>query len=118
MSDESLPTSPFDVIIGSDRQFVAAARTTTLENLAPIGSGHTLAETVHAHATADPGLIRSFRHFNSSLKGIILLFNNCQAGHKELCGEPCFDQAHDAAKIIKEPFKGLSGTTLYRKVPV
>ena len=119
MSEESLPTSPFDVIVGYDRQFMATTRATTLQNLAPIGSGHTLAETVYAQATADLGLICSFRHFNSSLKGIILLFNNYQTGPAGLAGSPCARKAHNAARNnIDKPFKGLSGTTLYRKVPV
>jgi hypothetical protein len=56
--------------------------------LAAIRSGHTLAEAMHAHAAADLGLVRSFRHRISS-------FN---------------------ADNKSKPFNDLSGTTLYRKV--
>jgi len=63
------------MVIGCDRQLVAATRATTPQNLTAIGGGHALAKTVHAHATADLGLICTLWHFNSSLKGIKLLFN-------------------------------------------
>ena len=62
---------------------MAATRATALEYLAAIGGGHALAETMHAHATTDFGLICTFRHFNSSLKGITLLFKYCSL-HKSM----------------------------------
>jgi len=89
------------MVVGRDRQFMATTRAAAPEDFAPIGGGHTLAETVHAQATADLGLICTFRHFNSSLKGIILLFNKCQTGIGCLAGKPCAGKAHDAAQNNK-----------------
>jgi hypothetical protein len=60
----SLPADPFDVVINFDRQLCAAAAATPAQNFTSVGSGHSLAETMHAHASANLGLICSFSsHF-------------------------------------------------------
>ena len=50
------------MLVGSDRQFIAAAQTAALEHVTTIGRGHALSETVYTHAAADLGLVRSFYH--------------------------------------------------------
>jgi len=52
-----------DVLVRADRELVATAQTAALQHSAPIGRGHALAKTMHAHTAADLGLICSFRHF-------------------------------------------------------
>jgi hypothetical protein len=50
------------MLVGPDRQFVAAAQTAALEHITTVGRGHALSKTVYAYAAADLGLIRSFYH--------------------------------------------------------
>lgn len=57
-----LPTSPFDVFVGLDGQFVATLQAAALKDGAPVGSCHAGAEAMHAHAAADFWLIRSLGH--------------------------------------------------------
>jgi hypothetical protein len=60
----SLPADPFDVVIDLDRKLNTAAAAATMQNFATVGSGHSLAETMHAHATANLRLVGTFRsHF-------------------------------------------------------
>jgi len=63
---ERLPSNPFDVLVGTHGQFVAAFQTATLEHGTPVGSGHASAKTMHAHTTPNFGLIRSLGHSVSS----------------------------------------------------
>ena len=53
---------PLDVLVGADGKLVTPAQAAAFEYGAPIGRSHALAKTMHPHATADLGLIRSFRH--------------------------------------------------------
>jgi hypothetical protein len=62
---KSLPMDPFDVVVHRNGQCVAAAHPAALQNFAAISSGHTLAETMYAHAPADFGLISAFGHSSS-----------------------------------------------------
>jgi hypothetical protein len=57
---------PLDVLIGADGELVTPAQAAAFEHRAPIGRGHALAKTMHPHATADLGLVRSFRHASRS----------------------------------------------------
>lgn len=50
------------MLVGLDCELVAALKAAALEHIATISRGHALAETVHAHATADLGLVCSFYH--------------------------------------------------------
>ena len=59
---ERLPTSLLDVLVHFDCEFVAALKAAAFEDIASVGRCHALAETMHAHAAADLGLIRSFNH--------------------------------------------------------
>jgi hypothetical protein len=61
------------VLVGSLCQLLAATQAATLENCAPISRGHALPETMHAHATADFWLIRTFRHSSFLTLKILLL---------------------------------------------
>src|SRR5258706_12578122 len=67
-----LPTSPFDVVIGSDREFMAAPGAAALENVTAIRGGHSLAKSMHAHTGENFGFISTLWHFNSRLKGCVL----------------------------------------------
>jgi hypothetical protein len=53
------------MLVGSRRQAIATAQAATLEHFAPVCGCHTLAEAMYSHATADFGLVRSFRHILS-----------------------------------------------------
>jgi len=99
---------------------MAATRTTAPEHFASIGGSHTLAKAMHPNTAANFGLVSTFRHFNSSLKGIILLFEGCT---KPVSADFHRTQPPDlmyrtAQSNKSKPFNGLSGTTLYRKVQV
>ena len=62
MRRNSLPTSPLDVFVGFDSEFVAPLKAAAFEDCTSVGRGHALAETMHAHAAADLGLVCSFGH--------------------------------------------------------
>jgi hypothetical protein len=51
------------MLIGLNRQFVATAQTAALEHCTPISGGHALPKAMHAHTSADLGLISSLRHY-------------------------------------------------------
>jgi hypothetical protein len=53
---------------------MAAAQTAALENGASVCCGHSLAEAVHAHATANFRLISTFRHCSFLTLKILLLY--------------------------------------------
>jgi len=55
-----LPADVLYMVIAADGQPKATFKTAPLKHDASIRSGHTLAETVHAHAPANLGLIRTF----------------------------------------------------------
>ena len=62
-----LPANSLYVVIDLDGQLRATAAAAAGKHFAPIGCGHSLAETMHAHATANFGLVCSFScHFSSS----------------------------------------------------
>ena len=48
------------MVIAADGQPEAAFEAAPLKDDTAISSGHALAKAVHAHAPADPGLIRTF----------------------------------------------------------
>ena len=50
------------MLVHFDGEFMAPLKAAALEDIASVGSGHTLAETMHAHAAADLGLICSLGH--------------------------------------------------------
>jgi hypothetical protein len=50
------------VVVGRDRQPVAAFGATALEHFASFGGRHPCAETVHADAAANLGLVGAFWH--------------------------------------------------------
>jgi hypothetical protein len=64
-----LPPGALDVFVGPRGQFVAAFEAAALEHSAAVRSGHALAKSVHAHAAADLGLIRSLNHSDCFLIG-------------------------------------------------
>jgi len=55
-----LPADSLHVIVGADRQFMAATQAAALENLTPIRSCHAGAKAMYAQATMNFGLIRPF----------------------------------------------------------
>jgi hypothetical protein len=57
-----LPTDFLDVLVGSDRQLVAAPQATSLQHIAPVGGGHAASKTVYADTAADLWLVGSFGH--------------------------------------------------------
>lgn len=57
-----LPTSLLDVFVGLYCELVTALEAAALEYCAAISRSHAFAETMHAHAAADLGLICSLRH--------------------------------------------------------
>ena len=50
------------MLVGLNRELIAATQAAALEHITTIGRGHALSETVYTHAAADLGLIRSFYH--------------------------------------------------------
>ena len=50
------------MFVGLNRKFVTALEAAALEHRAAIRHGHALAESMHAHAAADLGLVCSFYH--------------------------------------------------------
>jgi hypothetical protein len=63
---ERLPSNPFDVLVGTHSQFVAAFQAAAFEHGPPIGGGHASAKAMYAHATPNLRLIRSLGHSISS----------------------------------------------------
>jgi hypothetical protein len=57
-----LPTYFLDVLVGPDRQLMAAAQATSLQYVTAVGCGHAASKTVHTNTAADLGLICSFSH--------------------------------------------------------
>jgi hypothetical protein len=57
-----LPTDFLDVLVGPDRQLVAAPQATSLQHIASVGGGHAASETMHTDTAADLGLVCSFGH--------------------------------------------------------
>ena len=72
-----LPADFLYMIVGSHRKPLAAAQAPALEHLAPIGRGHALAETMHAHTAADLRLVRTFHHFSFLTLKIITVSSFC-----------------------------------------
>jgi hypothetical protein len=70
------------MFVGGDRQFITAAQTAALEHRASIGSGHALPKAMHAHTSADLGLISSLRHYllPHSIQKIIAIPNEAGTG--------------------------------------
>jgi hypothetical protein len=66
-----LPADLFHVFVHLNGQSMAAAQATTLEHGASVSRGHALAETMHAHTTADLRLIRSLWHTSFLVSKII-----------------------------------------------
>ena len=50
------------MFVGFNSKFMAALQAAALKDVASVGSGHAGAETVHTHAAADLGLVRSLGH--------------------------------------------------------
>jgi hypothetical protein len=59
---DRLPADLLNVLVGSHSQLLATAQAAALEDCAPIGRCHAVAESMHAHAAADFRLVRTFRH--------------------------------------------------------
>jgi hypothetical protein len=57
-----LPADLLNVLVGSHSQLFATAQSAALQDGAPVGCRHALAESVHAHTAADFRLVRTFRH--------------------------------------------------------
>jgi hypothetical protein len=61
------------VLVGGHSQLLATAQAAALEDCAPIGCRHAVAESMHAHAAADFRLVRTFRHSSFLTLKILLL---------------------------------------------
>lgn len=57
-----LPTSLLNVFVGLDCEFVTALKAAAFEDCAAVSRGHAFAESMHAHAAADLGLVCSLGH--------------------------------------------------------
>jgi hypothetical protein len=66
-----LPPHFLDMLVGFCRQAIATSQAAALKHIAPVCGCHAFAEAMYAHAAADFGLIRSFRHILSFYKKII-----------------------------------------------